>query len=190
MSKLSPGFADPVTEAQRCFRAVLDAMARPGTLHRIHEVEAPHPLGSAAAAVILTLVDQETPVWLDCDAVAARHWIAFHCGAPVEDDPAHAMFGIAVGLPDLTAFSPGTHEAPETSATLVVQVAALGSGRRWRLSGPGLRTSTELRVDGLPADFAAQWQRNRALFPCGVDLVLCAGDTLTALPRSVTIEEG
>ena len=41
---------------------------------------------------------------------------------------------------------------------------------------------------GLPANFAAMWQSNHALFPRGVDLVLCAGATVTALPRSVSIE--
>jgi alpha-D-ribose 1-methylphosphonate 5-triphosphate synthase subunit PhnH len=33
------------------------------------------------------------------------------------------------------------------------------------------------------------WRRNHALFPRGVDLILCAGDKLTALPRTVAIEE-
>ena len=28
------------------------------------------------------------------------------------------------------------------------------------------------------------------LFPRGIDLILCAGDTLAALPRSVTVREG
>jgi alpha-D-ribose 1-methylphosphonate 5-triphosphate synthase subunit PhnH len=186
---LSPGFADPVVDAQRCFRAVLDAMARPGHLHRIATLAPPAPLGRAAAALLLTLVDQETPLWLDPATVAARAWIEFHCGAPVVEDPRHATFALTFGLPDLAQFSPGTHEAPEQAATVILEVSAFGAGRRWRLSGPGLQHSLTLAVDGLPADFAARWQRNRAQFPCGVDLVLCAGDMLTALPRSVTIEE-
>ena len=79
-----PGFADPVEEAQATFRAVLDAMARPGTLHRAGERLAPPvPLDQAAAAVLLTLVDNETPLWLDAAAAAARDWLAFHCGATV-----------------------------------------------------------------------------------------------------------
>jgi alpha-D-ribose 1-methylphosphonate 5-triphosphate synthase subunit PhnH len=44
-------------------------------------------------------------------------------------------------------------------------------------------------VDGLPHDFAARWAANRALFPRGVDLVLCADDTLVALPRTTQISE-
>ena len=44
-------------------------------------------------------------------------------------------------------------------------------------------------VDGLPADFASAWQANHALFPRGVDIVLCAGTSLAALPRSVALQE-
>jgi alpha-D-ribose 1-methylphosphonate 5-triphosphate synthase subunit PhnH len=187
-SNLSPGFADPVAGAQSCFRAVLDAMARPGQVRAVTGVSAPAPLCTAAAAVLLTLADHETPLWLDAAAEPARSWIAFHTGATI-GPAARAMFAMALSLPDLAEFSNGADEMPETSATVILQVASLASGHRYRLEGPGLRESIVVTIDGLPADFAATWQRNHALFPRGIDLILCAGDQLTALPRGVTVKD-
>ena len=183
------GFADPVGDAQRCFRRVLDAMAHPGRIATAGGVTAPPPLDVATAAVLLTLVDHETPLWLDPAAAAARPWIAFHCGAQEMTEIGGAAFALALSWPGLAALHAGTHEEPETSATLICQVEALGRGASWRLSGPGLREPAVLAVTGLPADFAAVWARNHALFPRGIDLILCAGDRLMALPRTVSIEE-
>jgi alpha-D-ribose 1-methylphosphonate 5-triphosphate synthase subunit PhnH len=185
---LTPGFADPVMDAQSCFRSVLDGMARPGRVHTIQGVCAPPPLCDAAGAVLLTLADHETPLWLDPAAASATTWIAFHTGAPVEP-AARAMFAFTLSLPDLTGFPAGTDEMPETAATIILQVASLRTGRRFILEGPGLREPVFLNADGLPADFATIWQRNHALFPRGIDLILCAGSQLTALPRSVTVRE-
>ena len=67
---------------------------------------------------------------------------------------------------------------------------ALRQGTPYRLSGPWLRAPAILRSEGLPDGFAAQWAANHALYPCGVDMVLCAGEQLCALPRSVRVEEG
>lgn len=186
---LEAGFANPVPDAQRCFRAVLDAMAHPGRIARAAGVTAPSPLCTAAAAVVLTLVDHETPVWLDRDAAMARQWIEFHGGARVVADPAACTFAIATALPPLHRFPAGSHESPETSATVICQVASFGNGKALRLQGPGLRQPLLLSIDGLPRDFVSMWQRNHRMFPCGIDLLLCAGDRLVALPRSVSIEE-
>lgn len=184
-----PGFAEPVADAQTTFRAVLDAMARPGTIHQVGaNLSPPAPLDPATAAVLLTLTDNETPLWLDERATKAREWLAFHCGAVTSQQPAEAEFALALALPELAAFSSGTDEAPESSTTLIVQLAALGSGTRYRLAGPGLREPILFAATGLPANFPAMWQSNHALFPRGVDLVLCAGTTVTALPRSVSVE--
>ena len=182
------GFADPVHEAQETFRAVLDAMARPGTLRDAGErLTPPAPLDQATAAVLLALLDNETPLWIDPAAGAALDWIAFHCGATVAE-AAHAAFAVALSMPDLASFPAGSHEVPEASATLILQIASLGSGTRYRLFGPGLRGPAVLVADGLPVDFAVRWQRNHALYPCGIDIVLCAGTQLAALPRSVSVE--
>lgn len=185
-----PGFAEPVADAQTTFRAVLDAMARPGTLHHVGaDLSPPAPLDPATAAVLLTLVDNETPLWLDEPAAEAREWLAFHCGAVTTEGPAQAEFALALTLPELATFSPGTDEAPDSSTTLIVQLAELGNGTRYRLAGPGLREPILLAATGLPANFAAIWQSNHRLFPRGIDLVLCAGTTVAALPRSVSIEK-
>ena len=111
-----PGFADPVGEAQATFRAVLDAMARPGRLHRVGErLTAPAPLDPATAAVLLTLVDHETPLWLDAAAAAARDWMAFHCGAMIDRRAARGGLRRGAVAARSDALSAGTHEAPESS---------------------------------------------------------------------------
>ena len=186
-----PGFADPAVDAQSCFRAMLDAMSRPGTVVAAGAgLRPPAPLDPATAAVLLTLVDADTPLWLDLAASSAADWAAFHCGAPRAESIGASAFACALAMPALSSLHPGTDLAPEESATLILQVPALGQGTPFRLSGPGLRAPARLRLDGMPDDFAAQWAGNHALYPCGVDLVLCAGERLCALPRSVRIEEG
>src|SRR5690606_19201851 len=99
-------------------------------------------------------------------------WIGFHCGAPRVAVPREAAF--ALGLthpPALADLDPGTHDAPESSATLILQVHALGEGAAFTLAGPGIKGSATLRVTGLPAGFTAAWAANHAAFPCGVDVI-------------------
>ncbi|MGI4954994.1 MAG: phosphonate C-P lyase system protein PhnH [Janthinobacterium lividum] len=185
-----PGFADPVHDSQACFRAVLDAMARPGTLHRVTApAQAPPPLDRATAAVLLTLVDLDTPLWLDPAAGGASGWIDFHCGAP-RTTPENAAFAVALGLPDTAGLAAGSDDGPEDGATLVLQLAALGAGQRYMLSGPGIADEAEILIDGLPPGFLAAWATNRGRFPRGIDLILCAGDALAAFPRTLTVREG
>lgn len=187
---LTAGFGDPVADSQSCFRALLEAMARPGRVHRIGgPADPPASLSAAAAAVLLTLVDNETPLWLSDGLGDAVNWIAFHCGAPIIGDPGAALFALALAMPDLNSLPAGTHEQPENSATLILQVAALGDGAGFRLTGPGLREPGVLRVKGLPRDFAARWRANHVLYPRGIDLILCARGQVAALPRSIAVED-
>jgi alpha-D-ribose 1-methylphosphonate 5-triphosphate synthase subunit PhnH len=187
---LTPGFADPVLDAQAAFRAVLEAMSRPGrVLHAGASLRPPAPLMPAAAAVLLALADADTP--LACDAgPTVLDWLRFHCGAPLVA-PGSAAFVLATAAPPpLDALAPGSEEKPQHGATLVLQVAGLEPGRGWRLTGPGIEREHRLHVIGAPAGFLAGWAANRARFPRGVDVVLCAGDRLAALPRTVMIAEG
>lgn len=182
-----PGFADPVLDAQACFRAVLEAMSRPGRVLRVAPPpELPPGISPAGAAVLLTLVDADTTLRLEAGA-EVEAWVRFHCGCRIARDGASFVLDDAA---ELLALEAGTEEEPEAGATLLIEVAALAEGEGWRLSGPGISGTHRLRVDGAPAGFVAAWTANRARFPRGVDVVLCAGDQVAALPRTVRIEEG
>jgi alpha-D-ribose 1-methylphosphonate 5-triphosphate synthase subunit PhnH len=91
-------------------------------------------------------------------------------------------------MPPLAAFAQGSDAYPDRSATLIVQVESF-TGAALALSGPGIDGSTTLAASPLPADFAAQLAANRALFPRGVDVILCASGEVAALPRSVRLKE-
>lgn len=190
MSMLTPGFADPVLDAQACFRATLEAMSRPGRVQPAGlGLAPPAPLMPAAAAVLLTLADAATPLWHDAGAVADA-WLRFHCGAPGAAEPGAAAFLLATGsAPALAALQAGSEEEPERGATLILQVASLTEGAGWRLRGPGIAQEHRLAVEGAPPGFVAAWAGNRALFPRGVDVMLCAGTRIAALPRGIEIAE-
>ena len=189
-----PGFADPVLDAQRVFRGVLMALSRPGTVHTLEAVPTPAPLNPASMAVCLALLDFETPLWLDPaarDGFGVSEHLRFHCGCPITEATADAAFALVCAgdlLPPLVRFRPGSDLAPEGSTTLIVQVQRLEEGSGWTLSGPGIRHTARLRVEGLPAGFPESWRVNQSQFPRGVDLILTCGNRVAGLPRTTRLE--
>lgn len=195
MTDIKPGFRDPVLDSQAVFRAVLDAMARPGKLHSLSVLDdVPAPLDAATAAVCLTLVDQDTPLWIGADlrSQGAEAFLKFHCGCPIVDDPAKAAFALtsAAKLPGLDGFAIGDDSYPETSTTVIVQTGGLAEGGEGlTLRGPGIADTHRLAVSGLRTGVWREWAENGVLFPCGIDLILVHGATLAALPRTTTVTE-
>ncbi|MCU4178567.1 phosphonate C-P lyase system protein PhnH [Bosea sp. BH3] len=192
---IAPGFSDPVFQSQAAFRALLAALSEPGTLQRVTvAIAPPEGLATATATALLTLADYETPVWLP-EALRngpAGAWLRFHCGAALVDEPASAAFAVidgAAGTPALSAFNPGNDQFPDRSTTVFVQCAALEGGAETTLSGPGIPGTRKVAPQGLRAGFWAEVRENGALYPLGVDLVLCHGDGMLGLPRTTRIEE-
>jgi alpha-D-ribose 1-methylphosphonate 5-triphosphate synthase subunit PhnH len=149
------------------------------------------PLGEAAAALALTLLDYETPVWLDGALKAAASYLRFHCNAPLADAPSSSRFAFAanlVRLPPLDAFDLGKPEYPDRSTTLILEAPALTAGTGLRLRGPGIQDEAMLAVGGLSAKFWAARSALAELFPLGLDLVLTSGRSFAALPRSTMVE--
>jgi len=167
-------------------------MSRPGRIGILSDgLSPPAPLTMAAAALCLTLVDQDTPLWL-APAIATPEvaaFLRFHCGCRIVDDPAHAAFAVADGakLPALDRFAAGDDAWPETSTTVIVQVDALSDGLGLSLAGPGIESVHRLAVDGLRNGVWAEWAANRSLFPRGIDLILVAERRIAALPRTTAV---
>jgi len=189
----APGFGDPVHDAQACFRAVLDAMARPGRIVDLDlELAPPSPLQPASAAMLLSLADFDTPLWLEpgAGAEALTGFLRFHCGCPLTANPGEAAFALVtdpLAMPPLEEFAQGSDDYPDRSTTLIVQVDRLASDTGWTLRGPGIAESAQLSAAPLAADLVTQLQTNHRRYPRGVDLVLTAHRRLAALPRSTRI---
>jgi alpha-D-ribose 1-methylphosphonate 5-triphosphate synthase subunit PhnH len=194
VAEMPAGFADKVLAAQSTFRSVMDAMARPGTVQRIQAVSGvPAPMMRGAAAIALTLFDQDTPVWLDSKLAATMDvakWIKFHTSAPVIADPAVCAFAVVAdpaALPSFEHFAFGTGEYPDRSTTIILQVASLTEGPAYELRGPGIDGATILRAAiGVP-DLLDRLALNASLFPRGIDLVLVSGESIVALPRTTRL---
>lgn len=197
MLAIAPAFADPAASSQAVFRAVMDAMARPGSVRPLAaELVPPAPLSRGLAAVALALLDYETPVWLDARLAAEKDvagWLRFHTGAPLVTEPGRAAFALvddAANMPWFADFAQGTEDYPDRSTTLVIRVDGFGTGAPLTLQGPGIAGKREFAFAPRPADFPARLASNRALFPRGVDLVFVAEGSVAALPRSTRLLEG
>jgi alpha-D-ribose 1-methylphosphonate 5-triphosphate synthase subunit PhnH len=191
---LAAGFAQPVHDAQRAFKALMWANARPGLVQDLVGLpDMPAPLTAELATLALTLLDGETTVWLD-PALAAEpavaRTLAFHTGVRTVTDPAEARFALitdpAAMLP-FERFAQGLHAYPDRSTTLLVAVSTIGSGPRYCLTGPGLPEPLVCAIADLPAGFVAARAANHATFPCGVDLIITAPGCALGLPRTTRI---
>lgn len=192
---IQPAFRDPARQAQRVFRAVMMAMARPGSIHRLDAgFMPPSPLSPSAAAILLALADFETSIWLHpalAETMAVREFLRFHTGAKLTEAPGEADFaliGDSADPPPLTAFAQGLPDYPDRSTTIIFQVSTL-SQEGWHLAGPGIDGQTGFGASPLPRDFAMQLKGNQERFPLGVDLIFVSPGEVAAMPRSTRIVE-
>ncbi|MDR2455435.1 MAG: phosphonate C-P lyase system protein PhnH [Deltaproteobacteria bacterium] len=193
MEALSGAFLDPPMGAQKAFRLALAAMSRPAT---IIEADARPlfggrpPVSPLLAALLLTLIDGRTPVYLTPDLKKASEWLAFHAAAVIAEEPDEAAFVVSStlsALPPLASLSQGLERYPDRSAT-VLAGSDLGSpGLAVWASGPGLKEPRLAGDLGLDDRFVGQWEDNHAAYPLGVDVFLASDKALAALPRSTKL---
>ncbi len=180
-STLLPGFDHPVDERPAGVpRRAASLRATPAGCRRCRPPAAcPRACRPPLAALLLTLADPDTPVWLPADIPArARAFLRFHCGCPLVDHLAAGDASSAVpaghAAPSLAHCAPGDPAYPDRSATLLIEVRP-----RWprasalTLGGPGIRDhAARCRSTGLPRGLpASNGRRTTRGFPLGVDLL-------------------
>lgn len=178
-----------VTESQRIFRAVLDALARPGTLGRLPGIEdCPAPL-----LPLLVLADLSTPVSLlgSPSGQSREGEVRALTSAPVTGvSEARLVTALRPMTADeLASVRTGTAEAPEEGALVTLAVNSFTpNGSSLQLTGPGVSGAAELSVDGLPSGFTEARRALTEAFPAGADFLLVAPDgRIAGLPRTTVV---
>src|ERR1700722_10178896 len=160
-------------QSQLVFRAVLDALARPGTIHQLPAAGGGQPVPPALMPM-LALADLSTTVCVLADDPSLARPVRAATLAPIAG-LAHAQLVAALRPLDdgeLGQLRTGTAAAPEHGALACLAVRRLRPGTA---GGPG--------TDG-------QGLRLAAAYPAGADLLMIApGGELAGLPRTTLISE-
>lgn len=183
---LNTPFTLPPQDAQQSARRLLKAMGEPGTIISLHRLKYGwQPLGLATTSALLTLADQDTPVWLSArmlnDIVSSS--LRAHTGAPLVELPRQASFAVAddaISHEQLSALIMG-------NATLILQIPALSGGRMLRLTGVGI-AEERMIAPLLPECIIHDLLEQRHSLPLGRDLLLTCGDRLLAIPRTTCVD--
>ena len=194
--------------AQRAFRAVLDAFARPGTVRAIERAPQdparPVALDPALEQAVRLFVDQAVTFAVadaEPDAIAAYLTGETHARrAPVGE----AAFVVAPQRADVRTVqqavieaSAGTLLSPERGATVIVgcacvaPAAAASAGGEpalhvIELRGPGIKDVNAFAVDRI--DWAQARTERADEYPCGLEFLLVdPNGTIVAIPRTSTL---
>ncbi|TCP53612.1 alpha-D-ribose 1-methylphosphonate 5-triphosphate synthase subunit PhnH [Tamaricihabitans halophyticus] len=178
-------------DAQRVFRAVLDALSRPGQVQRLATDPAselpPVLLPVLALADLGTgvYVRHEDPHWVDVVRVVTN--------APIADLGSARLVAAegTLSATELAALPRGSASAPEHGALVALAVSDVdGGATRWQLSGPGVPGELRVSLAGVGSDLLAARDVAVAGYPAGIDLLLVAPDgRMVGLPRTTAVTE-
>lgn len=157
------------------FEALMWAFSYPGRIRA---------LGGGFASVSDALLDLETSAYT-ADPIFEDHLRATGAKIKALEDADYVFLPALHDLAPLRAIKRGTTLEPDRAATLVIG-ARLETGTRLHLTGPGIQSSLELRID-LPLEF---WGLREEVvsYPIGWDVLLIDGSRVLGLPRTTRIE--
>jgi alpha-D-ribose 1-methylphosphonate 5-triphosphate synthase subunit PhnH len=206
LSKMSAGFSNEAFGSQAVFRVVLTALSEPGQWREVSsDAPAPEQGQSAAAAVLLALLDPDCVLWVSPEFTkgSAPAWLRFHTGCRLTNVPHEANFLWFHALDSLlpfTEFALGSDEYPDQSATVLIDVMPKQNATlnipALTLTGPGIKEAVHVvlseQIDISEEKFnglIASLQSNQVNFPRGADTLLCAGTRILGLPRTTCLRK-
>jgi alpha-D-ribose 1-methylphosphonate 5-triphosphate synthase subunit PhnH len=172
----------PNTQQQN-YRALLDAMSRPGMVKTIQQ----ESKQQICTAILATLLDAEVS-FADPDGLLSDEvWPMLQA---IKTEPQAADYILCSGAKP-PSFQPklGSLPSPEESATIIIKVDSLREGDMTLcLSGPGVDGNICCSIDGLDPAWLKQRESWVSAFPLGVDLLLADDAAVLALPRTTKVE--
>lgn len=194
------GGSSRMAGAQQTFRALLTAMARPGTVQTLPLLPGEQP----EISLLFALADHEVTFALVGESAKRSHdmhALARQIGTLTGSTPsavAEADFVVSYGPLPAGAWPKlrrGTPAFPDRSATIVYILPAIGlrlldtPATALTLTGPGIETDQRLVVSGLNASEFTILAEANADFPLGVDAILTDPlGRMACIPRSSKIE--
>ena len=161
--------------ANATFEALMWALSRPGDVRTLPE--------AGFDAIAETLVDLECSAYADTPAMRER---IVASGATLAEGIGNAdhVFLATLDGAEIAQINCGSALYPDDGATLVAAVAH--SGQRLRLSGPGIKDTTEIALAVSPGFWAMRDML--CLYPEGFDIFFVDGDRVIGIPRSIKVE--
>ena len=168
---------------QQNYRALLEVMSRPGRIEDILRGDS----DTAYLAVLATLLDGEVSLSDPNGLLKESHWPLLQAKHALTDE---ADYILCQGdQPPSLQPRLGTLPCPEKSATLVIAVGSLTTGRlHIQLTGPGVNGIADVPISGLHPDWIVQREDWVCAFPLGVDMILVDDTAAMALPRTTKVE--
>jgi alpha-D-ribose 1-methylphosphonate 5-triphosphate synthase subunit PhnH len=186
------------TDSQATFRVLLDALSRPGSVHRLPDgvvdVDVPAavlvPLALADLEVDLAVLEPAGPDW----AAALAEATGARAAAPERAD---LVLALRPPRPDeIRGLRRGTSDRPDLACRLVLACDRLAAGDpggpgpavQLDLTGPGVDGHAALAVAGVPVETLEALVAVNRRFPLGVDTYVVDTDGRVAgLPRSTAV---
>jgi alpha-D-ribose 1-methylphosphonate 5-triphosphate synthase subunit PhnH len=179
----APVYTPDEARDRETFLALMWALSYPGRMRDVGSVTHTHDTFRAIGSALL---DLETSFYTP-DAALADELLRTGARPQSASEAAYHFYPALDGaaIESIAQASIGTMLRPDEGATLIIG-CAFASGSAFTLKGPGIQTTHDIRLGGIPARF---WGlRERALrYPLGWDVYFVDHGHIIGLPRTTAV---